>query len=137
MDAKSVDSEIAAFREMQEELQKMKQDSQILHGQMNENEMVKQELDILEKEDPNGNIFKMVGPVLVKLNSLEDAKQTVSERLEFIKGEIKKLESKIQSTEQKSRDAAVKIQKMQEELQKSTQDAVRAIAAQQQSQQKA
>ena len=40
--AAAVDAEIASYRSMQEELQKMRTDQQLLMGQQNENEMVKQ-----------------------------------------------------------------------------------------------
>ena len=40
--AAAVDAELASFRSMQEEIQKMRGDQQILMGQQNENEMVKQ-----------------------------------------------------------------------------------------------
>ena len=40
--AAAVDSEIASYRAMQEEIQKMRNDQQVLMGQQNENEMVKQ-----------------------------------------------------------------------------------------------
>jgi len=40
--AAAVDAEIASYREMQNEIEKMRTDQQILMGQENENEMVKQ-----------------------------------------------------------------------------------------------
>lgn len=43
-----------------------------------------QELDILEDE---ANVFKMVGPVLVK-QDLTEARMTVDKRLEYINGEM-------------------------------------------------
>ena len=46
--------------------------------------MVKQELDLL---DDQSTVYKMVGPVLMK-NDLDDAKQTVEKRLEYISGEL-------------------------------------------------
>merc|ERR1719223_978585 len=93
-----VDAEIASFREMQSEIEKMRTDQQILMGQENENEMVKQELDLL---DDGANVFKMVGPVLMK-NDLDDAKQTVEKRLEFIKGELSKIATNIEKKEKKT-----------------------------------
>ena len=43
-----------------------------------------QELDRLEGEAP---VFKMMGPVLVK-QDLEEAKQTVQKRMDYINGEM-------------------------------------------------
>ena len=43
-----------------------------------------------EKESSDGSesiIYKQVGPVLIK-NDLEEAKETVTKRLEFIEGEM-------------------------------------------------
>lgn len=43
-----------------------------------------QELDVIE---PDGNVYKLMGPVLVK-QDLEEAKQTVLKRVEYITGEM-------------------------------------------------
>ena len=43
-----------------------------------------QELSLL---DPDANVFKKVGPVLMKVD-YDDALQTVQKRLEFISGEV-------------------------------------------------
>lgn len=37
--------------------------------------------------DADGNVYKMIGPVLVK-QDLEEAKQTVAKRMEYISGEM-------------------------------------------------
>jgi prefoldin beta subunit len=123
--AAAVEAEIAIFRELQEEIGKMRGDIQTLAGQQNENEMVKQELDLL---DDSANIYKMVGPVLLK-NDLEEAKQTVEKRLEFIGGERKKLEAAVAAQEDKARKTAAKVQELQGTMQRAAADAARAIAA--------
>ena len=43
-----------------------------------------QELDVIE---PDGNVYKLMGPVLVK-QDLEEAKQTVLKRIEYITAEM-------------------------------------------------
>ena len=43
-----------------------------------------QELDVIEAD---GNVYKLIGPVLVK-QDLEEAKQTVGKRIEYITGEM-------------------------------------------------
>ena len=43
-----------------------------------------QELDVIE---PDGNVYKLIGPVLVK-QDLEEAKQTVKKRIEYISAEL-------------------------------------------------
>ncbi len=86
--ANAVDAEIASFRTLQEELQKLRSDQQLLMQQQSENEMVKQELDFIDENDSgNSQVYKLVGPVLMK-NELSDAKQTVEQRLELITGEL-------------------------------------------------
>ena len=43
-----------------------------------------QELDVIEAD---GNVYKLIGPVLVK-QDLEEAKQTVAKRIEYITAEM-------------------------------------------------
>ena len=50
----------------------------------------RQELDICDQEASDGSdfvIYKQIGPILIK-NDLEEAKDTISKRLEFITGEM-------------------------------------------------
>jgi len=82
--AAAVDAQIQQFRQIQEEIQKLRTDQQLLMQQQSENEMVKQELVLL---DDSAQVYKMVGPVLMK-NETEDAKQTVESRLELITSEL-------------------------------------------------
>lgn len=124
--AAEIDAEVARFRQVQEDLQKVRNDLQIIMGQLAENEMVQQELQLL---DGNANIYKMVGPVLIK-NSHEDAKDTVSKRLEFIKSEKDRLETKAKDLEQKGVQISQQVQQMQMALQQATAAAVQQIAAQ-------
>ena len=124
--AAEIDKETANFREVQLQLQKVRGDLQIILGQLTENEMVQQELDVL---DSGSNVYKMVGPVLIK-NTLDDAKDTVSKRLEFITSEKQRLEAKGKKLETKGNEIAVKVQQMQGMLQQATAAAVQEIAKQ-------
>eukprot|EP00934_Nitzschia_sp_Nitz4_P001542 Nitzschia sp. Nitz4//scaffold21_size171442//137522//137944//NITZ4_002185-RA/size171442-processed-gene-0.58-mRNA-1//-1//CDS//3329542483//1542//frame0 len=121
-----IDEEVAKFRELQEQMQKVRNDLQIVMGQLAENEMVQQELNLL---DGGSNVFKMVGPVLIK-NSLEDAKDTVSKRIEFISSEKNRLEGKVKELEAKGMAISEKVQRLQQSLQQATHDAVQQIAQQ-------
>ena len=92
--ANAVDAEITSFRTLQEEVQKLRTDQQLLMQQQSENEMVKQELDLIDtssssssSSSSSNHVYKLVGPVLMK-NDLGDAKQTVGQRLELITGEM-------------------------------------------------
>jgi len=82
------------------------------------------ELDLL---DGSANVFKQVGPVLMR-NDLDDAKQTVEKRLEFITGELKKNEEKLSSIEKKSSESAEKVQKMQGAMQAAAAEMAKQVA---------
>ncbi|KAL3777060.1 hypothetical protein ACHAW5_006311 [Stephanodiscus triporus] len=85
-----VDEKIREFRSLQEELNTHRSDLGTLMAQRNENELVKQELDVCGQEASEGSdsvIYKQVGPVLIK-NGLDEARETVDKRLEFISGEM-------------------------------------------------
>lgn len=56
-----------------------------------------QELELL---DEDSNIFKLVGPILVKQDPLE-ATTNVKKRLEFIKGEVDRLDAQLKRLEDK------------------------------------
>lgn len=122
--ASAVDAEVAKFRNLQQELQNLQANYQTVMGQQTENELVAAELDLIHNND---TVYKMIGPVLIK-QDLEEARDTVQKRLEFIRSEKEKLEAKIESTEKAGNDRATKIQKMQAQLQQVTAQAVRAIA---------
>jgi len=82
--SKAVEAEAIRFREIQDEIQKLRADQQTLLSQQSENEMVKQELNFLSDGD---QVYKMIRPTLMK-NDTEDAKQTVEQRLTMITGEL-------------------------------------------------
>jgi prefoldin beta subunit len=124
--AAEIDKEVANFRQIQELVQKVRGDLQTVMGQQTENEMVQQELELL---DGSSNIYKMVGPVLIK-NSLDDAKETVAKRIEFITAERKRLEAKAQELENQGNELSVKVQQMQGLLQQATATAVQEVARQ-------
>jgi prefoldin beta subunit len=124
--ASAVDAETAKFRVIQEELQQLSRDLQVVFGQETENEMVLQELDFVSEESP---VYKMIGPVLVKQDP-DEAQQTLRKRLEFIRGEKEKLQSKIKAKEEQGNKLSVKVQQMQAQLQATTAQAVQAIAEQ-------
>ena len=56
-----------------------------------------QELKLLEEDS---NIFKLVGPILVKQDPLE-ATSNVEKRLEFIQGELDRLDSQLKRLQDK------------------------------------
>jgi prefoldin beta subunit len=63
---------------------KMVQTQSKLVGQHNENDMVLKELNLLED---SANVYKLVGPVLLK-QDLDEAKSNVEKRLQYIGDEM-------------------------------------------------
>lgn len=59
--------------------------------------LIMQELELL---DEDANIFKLVGPVLIKQDPLE-ATSNVKKRLEFIKGEVDRLDAQLKRLDDK------------------------------------
>ena len=121
----AVDAEIAEFRAIQESMGKLRSDQQVLMQQHTENEMVKEELDRLNSDSC---VYKKVGPVLMK-HDLDEAKQTVSKRLEFISNELEKVSEKISAKERLAESSARKIQEMQKAMQAAAAEAVQQIKA--------
>lgn len=65
------------------ESQKLIQNSSKLQTQLNENEMVKRELDLITD---NSKVYKLIGSILVP-QEIEEARTNVAKRLEYITGE--------------------------------------------------
>ena len=82
---------------------------------LHENEMALKEFQLLEDDT---NVFKMIGPVLVKQDAKE-ALENVKRRLEYFKGEIErkdKYEEDLQSQIQKKTEGLVKRQQEMQQL---------------------
>jgi prefoldin beta subunit len=137
--ASTVDEEMAKFRQLQESLHQMRADLQTLQSQATENEMVLQELKLLNNgEDESSSpslsspvVYKLMGPALIR-QSLSDAVDTVTKRIEFIVSEQRQLTQRLQDKESAAQTLAQSIQQMQSMLQQTTVQAVQAIAAQHQ-----
>jgi hypothetical protein len=67
--------------------------------------MTVQEFDILDDE---ANIYKQIGPVLLKQDKTE-ALMSVNGRLEFIEKEIKRIEAQIKGIQEKSEKLKVEV----------------------------
>ncbi|NXI65472.1 PFD6 protein, partial [Anseranas semipalmata] len=73
-----------------------------------------QELELL---DATNTIFKLIGPVLVK-QDMEEARATVSKRLDYIPGEIKRYEQQMQDMEKKSEQQREVLARLQQDFQR-------------------
>lgn len=72
-------------------------------------------------------VFKLVGPVLMSVD-LEEARQNVGKRLEFIEGEVKKVEGLLDTATDESNKIGQEIVTMQQEMKKDAAEAARKIA---------
>ncbi|KAF8560253.1 Prefoldin beta-like protein [Imleria badia] len=89
-------SKSADFQKLQGDLTVLVDKRTRLDTQLSENEMVKKEFANLT---PNNTIFKLVGPVLVPQDHTE-ARTNVETRLDFIRGEMKRVDTQIKDTEE-------------------------------------
>eukprot|EP01006_Ploeotia_vitrea_P044443 TRINITY_DN66831_c0_g1_i1.p2 TRINITY_DN66831_c0_g1~~TRINITY_DN66831_c0_g1_i1.p2 ORF type:complete len:105 (-),score=73.16 TRINITY_DN66831_c0_g1_i1:63-377(-) len=91
--------------------------------------MVAAELALLGEEDAD-NVFKQVGPVLVK-QDLDEAKVNVNKRIEFIKAKLKEIDEQKSALEKEQQGVIERVQGLQAFFNKQQQAAVARAAAQQ------
>nr|XP_010915565.1 prefoldin subunit 6 isoform X1 [Elaeis guineensis] len=72
-----------------------------------------QELELLNE---NANVYKLIGPVLVK-QDLAEANANVRKRIEYISAELKRLEGTLQDLEDKQNSKRDSILKSQQKIQ--------------------
>ncbi|KAJ4962168.1 hypothetical protein NE237_022107 [Protea cynaroides] len=120
-------SSSSALRELQHELEakasdlnKLQKDIAKNHQvrkkytiQLGENELVLKELDLLNE---NANVFKLMGPILVK-QDLAEANANVRKRIEYISAELKRLDGTLQDLEEKQNSKKDAILKLQQRIQ--------------------
>ncbi|CAL8357199.1 unnamed protein product [Merluccius merluccius] len=111
---KKLQSELEKYKQMQKDVSKSMSARQKLEAQLTENNIVKEELDILESAN---TVYKLIGPVLVK-QDLDEAKATVAKRLEYINGEIQRYETLLKDMEKKSEQHREVLSSLQQEYQK-------------------
>ncbi|KAJ3816060.1 prefoldin subunit 6 [Lentinula aff. lateritia] len=105
------------FQKVQGDLSNVVEARQRLDAQLSENELVKKEFAVLT---PENIIYKQIGPVLVKQDQA-DAKSTVDTRLDFIRGEIKRIETQLKDIEAKSEQKKSEIVEIQTAIQQQSQ----------------
>ncbi|PNS21876.1 hypothetical protein CAC42_474 [Sphaceloma murrayae] len=107
------------YQDLQSELQGIVAARQKLESQQQENKNVQKEFSSLADD---ANIYKLVGPVLLKQETAE-AKSTVDGRLDFIEKEIKRVEGQIGSIQEKSEGKKMEIFQLQNQMQQTQQGA--------------
>ncbi|KAJ7492736.1 prefoldin subunit 6 [Mycena latifolia] len=105
------------YQKLQADLSNAVEARQRLDAQLSENELVKKEFAQLA---PDNIVYKQIGPVLVKQDQAE-AKSNVETRLEFIKGEIKRVETQLQDIQLKSENKKNELGEIQATLQQAAQ----------------
>lgn len=83
-----------------------------LETQYQENKIVFDEFEYL---DENSNIYKMTGPVLMP-QDYNEAKMNVSKRMEFIQGEISRVEDKLTSAQKSLEDSRNKLLQIRNQM---------------------
>ncbi|KAA0156223.1 hypothetical protein FNF27_00764 [Cafeteria roenbergensis] len=93
-----------AMQAMMDEYKKVRADTQSvvtnitqLQSQLNENSMVKEEIDEVKDGEP---VYKLVGPVLVR-QDVEEVKSLVTRRIGLIKSELAKAEARAEELRKK------------------------------------
>merc|ERR1711894_46961 len=110
---KRLQTELEKYKAVQKEYQKCMSARQQLDGQLNEKTLVKEELDRLENES---TVYKMIGPVLVK-QDLEESRQNVQKRIDYIQGEMKRQDGAIKDLEKKQEIQRETLGKLQHQFQ--------------------
>ncbi|ELR19323.1 Prefoldin subunit 6, putative [Acanthamoeba castellanii str. Neff] len=105
--AQRLEEEVKLLRKMQDEAQQTMNTRAQLVAQMKENELVKQELDLIADDDEGARIYKLIGPVLVKQEKKEAASN----------GELQKLEANLEEMQKKQAAKRRFIVEMQTKLQ--------------------
>jgi len=105
--------ELETFQKLQKDLAKLVTGRQQLDAQFNENKIVKEELDILED---GSNVYKLIGPVLVKQDHSE-AKINVQKRMDYITGELDRHEKAIKDLQSKQETSKSSLNSLQQQYQ--------------------
>ncbi|KAH9862217.1 hypothetical protein IAQ61_010420 [Plenodomus lingam] len=106
-----------SYQTLQTELSTAVESRQRLESQQQENATVKKEFDIL---DDDANIYKQIGPVLLKQDKAE-AVMAVNGRLEFIEKQIQDVEKKIKGIQDKAENIKTEIVQLQQSAQQAQQ----------------
>ncbi|KAH7446166.1 hypothetical protein KP509_01G042600 [Ceratopteris richardii] len=102
-----------ALNKLQKDIAKNHQVRRQYTIQQGENEMVQKELELL---DEDANVFKLIGPVLVK-QDLVEAKANVNKRIDYISGELRRLDNVLKGLEEQQNTKKEEVLKLQQRIQ--------------------
>ena len=106
--------EAQRHQELQAEINELAAGRQKQLSQLNENTMVKQEMDLISGD---AVVFKKIGPTLVR-QDLDTAKDWISKRMEYVEKAIKNVDKQIGTKQEELQAVEDRVAKMQEEAQK-------------------
>ncbi|SPO43785.1 related to YKE2 - Gim complex component [Moesziomyces antarcticus] len=101
-----MEAAVTEYQKLQSSFQTAVEARQQLDSQLRENEQVAKEFSRLTQ---NNEVYKLIGPVLVKQDQVE-AKTNVDKRIEFIKGEIERVEAQIKDLNEKTEKKKIEAQ---------------------------
>ncbi|XP_017472145.1 PREDICTED: probable prefoldin subunit 6 [Rhagoletis zephyria] len=110
---KKLQSELEAYQNLQKTCVKLVKQRTLLESQLNENKCVLDELNLL---GPDNKVYKLYGPVLVK-QDLEDSRQNVGKRIEYISKELKSSNDTLENMEKDMTKHRETVQKLQQQYQ--------------------
>ncbi|XP_058095318.1 prefoldin subunit 6 [Magnolia sinica] len=108
-----LENQANALSKLQKDIAKNHQVRKQYTIQLGENELVLKELDLLNED---ANVYKLIGPVLVK-QDLAEANANVRKRIEYISAELKRLDGTLQDLEEKQNSKKESILKLQRKMQ--------------------
>ncbi|KAF9307337.1 hypothetical protein BGZ74_005777 [Mortierella antarctica] len=107
------ETESAAYQTIQKDYSKAVESRQRLDSQLQENKIVQEEFALLKGD---ANIYKLIGPVLVKQEKAE-AVTNVDKRIDFIQAEIDRVEKQLKDLQEKTEKKRVELVQTQTMLQ--------------------
>ncbi|XP_061393583.1 probable prefoldin subunit 6 [Musca vetustissima] len=110
---KKLQSELEVYQNLQKTCMKLVKQRTLLESQLNENKCVLDELNLL---GPDNKVYKLYGPVLVK-QELEESRQNVGKRIEYISKELKSSTDTLESMEKDMAKHRESVQKLQQQYQ--------------------
>ncbi|KAJ1727602.1 Prefoldin subunit 6 [Coemansia biformis] len=110
---KALEKETMTLQDIRKEQATLIATRQTLDSQLQENELVEKEFGQL-KDD--ARIYKMVGPVLVPQEKGESV-ANVQKRLEYIRGEIKRVDGRVEKLSADQQTLSMNAYKLQMEIQ--------------------
>jgi prefoldin beta subunit len=105
---------VEKLQSFQKQQQKTLSARQMLDSQLNENKLVKEEMDKVKSDT---KVFKLIGPALVR-QEVSEAKQNVDKRIEYITGELKRQDDMLADLEKQQDAEREKLQNLQTQMQK-------------------